>query len=310
MRPETPELDDRDALANYLDDYDDRTDGRLGVFLGFADGPDDFDVVYERRAGEAFTSASVIKLPLAYALLERYDGDLDGLAARRGIAPENRVGGAGLFHLLDDPEPTLEDLLRAMIAISDNAATNELIDVVGLDGVREACETLGMTETRLRRKLMATLGDNDLETPDLDLAPDEPANTTSPADCARFFGDLRNEATLSPAAYERLRVPLREQKYGDAFPRYLPYEADVLHKTGWVPSAALDAGLVSPPGESDGGERSDGAGAESGDDDAAGDPLVFAVFVDRLENGGDGSDVIAEVGDAVWSWLASGGARR
>lgn len=320
MRPETPDVDDRDALADYLAAYDDRTDGRFGAFLGFADGPDDFDVVFERRADEAFTSASVIKLPLAYALLDEYDGNLDALSTRRPVTPENRVGGSGLFHLLSGLGPTLEDLLRAMLSISDNAATNELLDVVGFDGVREACETLGMTETRLRRKLMATLGDNDLDAPDLDLGPDESANTTSPADCARFFGDLLSEATLSPGAYERLRTPLREQKYGDAFPRYLPYDATVLHKTGWVPSAALDAGVVYPPGGGgpgeEGTENGGGAGSAASDADgadsdaAAGDPLVFAVFVDRLDAGGDGSDVLAEVGDATWSWLASGGARR
>ena len=302
MRSDRPAIETEAALADHIDSYAEAAvdDGRLGVFLGFPRGPDDFDVVYRSRADETFTSASVIKLPILYALYEKYDGD-DDLAAldrRRGIAPENRVAGSGLFHLLSATEPSLEDLARAMIAVSDNAATNELIDEVGMARVEGAAGRLGMDDTRLRRKMMATLGDNDLEVTG-EWPAGEPANATTPADCARFFADLVHEATLSPEAYDRMVVPLREQKYASSFPRYLPFETPVAHKTGSVPTAALDAGYVSlPEGEED-----------AGSSDSNDPPLVFAVFADRLENGADGSDAIAEIGDATYEWLRARGGR-
>lgn len=286
MRPTTPTIDDRDDLVEYIDAYPDRLDGRLGVFLGRPDPgtATEFDVIYTHRAEERFESASVIKLPILYALYHRYDGQLGELTVPHGLARVNRVAGSGVFHLLGTTTPSLEDLAYAMIAISDNAATNELIDVLGRASINTVADSIGMEHTRLGRKLMATLGDNQLSVP-ADLPDDDPANTIAPIDCARFYSDLIAERTLSLEAYGRLKLPLREQKYGDAFPRYLPYDTTILHKTGWVPSAALDTGYIVA-------------------EDAGGDPLVFAVFTDQLAHGADGSDVIAEIGDAVAAWLA------
>jgi beta-lactamase class A len=280
MRPDRNPVETDAERRARVDAVAERFDGRLGVFLGVPQNAEDFDVVCRRSAEETFTSASVIKLPILYALYETYDGRLDELDEPRAIAPANRVGGSGLFHLLGEPTPSLEDLARAMIAISDNATTNELIDELGTDRVESAAARIGMDNTRLRRKMMATLGDNDLGTtgewPD-----GEPANATTPADCARFFADIVHEATLSPAAYDRLRVPLDEQKEKSLFARYLPFEAPIAHKTGGLPTAALDAGSLSRP-------------------DSTAPPLVFAVFATNAANGGDAGDAVAEIGDAAY----------
>ncbi|WP_281193473.1 serine hydrolase [Halorubrum sp. F4] len=267
MRPDRPPVETDADLAGAIDSIADRFDGRLGVFLGVPRESDAFDVLHRRNADEEFVAASVIKLPILYALYEEYDGRLERLAETRPIAPENRVGGSGVFHLLDDPTPSLEDLARAMIAISDNAATNELIDALGAERIESAATRLGMTNTRLRRKMMATLGDNEFE-PLGELPESGPANVTTPTDCARFFADLVHEATLSAPAYERLRVPLDEQKDASLFARYLPYSTPIAHKTGGLPTAALDAGVLRPA-------------------DADPSPLVFSAFATRAENGGD-----------------------
>ncbi|WP_158059125.1 serine hydrolase [Halorussus halophilus] len=282
MRPDGPRIETTAQLGEFVDSYREKLDGRLGVFLGFPDGPDDFDVVYRRAATTQFASASVVKLPVLYALLAKYDGRLSELDAPREIAPENRVAGSGVLHLLS-ATPTLRDLARAMISISDNAATNELVDELGMDRIESAAADVGMTDTRLRRKMMATLGDNDLELSG-DWPDGEPANATTPLDCARFFADFHSEATLSAAAYDEMAVPLEAQKHAMKFPRYLPRDATVVHKTGELPEAALDTGYLRPPG---------------GD----GNPLVFAVLADELTTGADGADAIAEIGEAVYTWF-------
>ncbi|WP_049969680.1 serine hydrolase [Haladaptatus cibarius] len=283
MRPTTPTLESRDELGKYVECYADRIDGELGVFLGFPYGPDEFDTVYTRNARRAFRSASVVKILILYALYERYDGRLDSLAESCPLAPENRVGGSGILHLLD-ATPTIEELARAMIATSDNAATNQLIDHLSMTTINDSAAKLGMKHTRLARKMMTTLEATDFEESEIHVPEDEPANVTSPVDCARFFADIGCEATLSANAYERLCVPLSAQKDTSMVPRYLPYETEIMHKTGWLPTAALDAGLLSVPDEGT-------------------PPLVFSVFVDSVSHGADAADAIAEIGDAVFSWL-------
>ncbi|SMO51395.1 serine hydrolase [Halorubrum cibi] len=280
MRDARPPVETDADLAEAIDAIAERFDGHLGVFLGVPRESNAFDVLHRRNADETFVAASTIKLPILYALYEEYDGRLDDLAEPRSIAPENRVGGSGMFHLLEDPTPSLEDLARAMIAISDNAATNQLIDEVGAERVEAAASRLGMNDTRLRRKMMSTLEGRDFE-PLGEQPEGEPANATTPADCARFFADLIHETTLSPAAYDRLRVPLDEQKDTSLFARYLPYGTPIAHKTGGLPTAALDAGIVR---------------ADDGETPA----LVFAAFATRAENGGDAGDAVAAVGDAAF----------
>lgn len=285
MRPNTPSLDSRQSLRSYVTEYVDQTDGRLGVFLGFPEPDGSFDTVVTISQGTAFTAASVIKLPILHALYARHADDLSALAEPHGLADKNRVGGSGLYHLLGDSTPSLRDLARAMIAISDNAAANELIDHLGIDRINEHARELGMTETRLQRRMMVTSADENLE-PQRDLSGDGPANVLSPRDCAELFADVIHETTLPAVAYEDLRIPLRNQKYVSHFPRYLPFETHVEHKTGWVPTAALDAGILMD------------------EDLSEGRPLVFATFVDQIDVYGDGADVLAEIGAAAHAWLA------
>jgi beta-lactamase class A len=296
MRPETPAIDTRDELSAVIAEYGETVDGHLGVFLGFPSAPDEFDVVCSRNETRVFQSASTIKLPVLYALYEEYDAAdrLAELDRPCPLSPENRVGGSGLLHLLD-ATPTVEDLARAMISASDNAATNQLIDRLGTEAVNDAAARLGMDRTRLARKMMTTLEDTEFEESDVRVPADEPTNTTTPLDCVRFFADLVYEKTLSSAAYERMAVPLAEQKDTSMVPRYLPRETDVVHKTGRLPTAALDAGFLSVPHR----DR----------------PLVFSVFIDGVggteseveratpDTGADAADAVAEIGDAVFSWL-------
>ncbi|WP_079890875.1 serine hydrolase [Halococcus agarilyticus] len=276
MRPDRTLPASRDAFDELIDEYRDRIEGRLGIFLG-RPKPNGFDIVYTVRPDERFTSASMIKVPVLWTLYDCYDGCLDDLTTPNGIAEANRVDGSGVFHLLADLNPSLEDLARAMIAISDNTATNELIDHLGCETVTERMHELGLTETRLGRKMMVT------DEGEGDLPPDALENLISPRDVAMLFADIHRGETLSRRAYERLRVPLRHQKDTSMFARYRPLDHRMEHKTGWLSTAALDAGVCH----------------------AGNDPLVYAVFLDGMDHGGDGTDVIAEIGDAVHTWLRS-----
>lgn len=278
---------DRTALSDRLDALSEAVSGRVGAILAVpsesVDSTPDLDVVYERNADEPFTAASTIKLPLCYAFYAAAEaGDLPDRSTPWPLADDNRVGGSGLLSLLDG-EPTLGDLPRATIAISDNAATNELIDLLGMDAANEAARSLGMEQTHLGRRMMATLeGEDDPPDPDYDPEGDEgPINTISPRDCLRFFLDFYREATLSGESYADLREALHWST--STFGRYLPYGTTIANKTGWVPTASLDVGLVFPEGD--------------------GLPLLFAVMADELDHGAEGSDAIAAMGEVAYGWL-------
>ena len=275
MGPETLTITNRRQLADHLDSVADRLPGQFGAILAVLDGQQT-DVVYERAAEETFTAASTVKLPILHEFhAAREAGDLPDLARPHPLAPENRVDGSGLLAILDS-NPTLADLPRAMIAVSDNAATNELIDLLGMDTINDAAARLGMANTHLGRKMMTTLGNGEDET-----TTDNPVNTISPRDCLRFFLDFHREATLSSVSYEAMREPLL--KVDTPFGRYLPYGTPVIDKTGWLPSASLDAGILYPDGDFP--------------------PVAFAVAADDLGHGAEGSDAIAAVGNATWAWL-------
>src|SRR5205807_1545330 len=64
---------------------------------------------------------------------------------------------------------TLRDLATMMVAVSDNSATNVLIDRVGMENINSMLDSLGLAHTRLRRKMMdleaAKQGRENISTP-------------------------------------------------------------------------------------------------------------------------------------------------
>ena len=286
MRPATPSVSDREDLADRVVEYASRIDARLGACIARFDDTGSLDIVAAHEPDRPYTAASVIKLPVLAALYRKHDGRLASLDEPRPIAPENDVGGSGVLHLFDGGEPTVRDLSRAMIAISDNAATNELIDHVGVDAVNDTAAEIGMSHTHLGRKMMVTL-DHSAESPGtesknrIETDPGVRTNVTAPLDCGRFFRELYFGDLLSDRASRDMLESLRNQKDISMFARYAPDDVDIGHKTGWLPDAALDTGVV-------------GTDADR--------PLFFAVFVDDADHGGDATDIIAELGDLVLEW--------
>lgn len=104
---------------------------------------------------EVFPAASVIKIPMVALLLR--DGaqgrvDLDQPVK---IAPENRVGGTGVLCDLNPTfEPTLREMAKLMINLSDNVATNQVMDILGVDRFHDFCREMGCEHFVWQRKMM------------------------------------------------------------------------------------------------------------------------------------------------------------
>lgn len=118
-----------------------------------------------------FPQGSAIKIPILIELFRRADrGDLR-LDERAKVRAADRAAGSGVLQYFSDggSELSLHDLAIPMIALSDNVATNLLIDRLGMDRVTETMAELGAVGTRLRRKMIrpaeSASGNENVSTP-------------------------------------------------------------------------------------------------------------------------------------------------
>jgi hypothetical protein len=102
------------------------------------------------RADEAVVMASTFKVPVLLELCRQAaSGRLDLTQRIRVEAGERTTGSTGISAMLDEIELSLRDLAQLMIAVSDNAATDVVLRMVGLEAVNATLAELGLERTRL-----------------------------------------------------------------------------------------------------------------------------------------------------------------
>jgi beta-lactamase class A len=205
------------------------------------------------NADESFPTASVIKVSVLAELFAQAEEGRLQLGERLEMLPSDIVGGSGVLkELLPGLQPTLEDLAMLMVVLSDNTATNMLIDRVG--GV----ETInGRIQGEYGLKTIALHNRVDFEK----IGPDvRRFAEATPTDLMRFMERLARGELVSPqASLGMLRIMSRQQ-YLDQVPRYLkvnPFarelnetpEVGVACKTGFFPGTRVDAGVLTLPGD-------------------------------------------------------------
>jgi beta-lactamase class A len=109
---------------------------------------------------ELVTPASVMKIQVALTVENAIaTGELDG-QARRFMSPGNRTPGPiGMSLMRDEVSMSVRDLAVAMLTISDNVATDELIALVGVDQINATTRSLGMERTLITSDLRDMLDD-------------------------------------------------------------------------------------------------------------------------------------------------------
>ena len=187
------------------------------------------------------SSASIIKIFLMAFLFRKFrNGELHP-EDRMEIRPELIAPSAGvLSYLRDLRELSVRDLIELMIIVSDNSATNVLIDLAGMDEVNAfLAEELGLRQTRVRRKMM-----------DLDAIARGQDNTTSAMEAGIVLERMRQGTLIGPEeSREMLRV-LKNQQDSSLIPWYLREELpehSIAHKTGGLDHVVHDAALVDLP---------------------------------------------------------------
>ncbi|WP_141603493.1 serine hydrolase [Terrilactibacillus laevilacticus] len=110
---------------------------------------------YSFNESTKMLSASLIKLPIfLYAFDQVKKGTLS-LDQKIPVSPEKMVDGSGIIQVIQDVrEWSIRDLLGLMINVSDNTATNVLMDVLGIEQIQSWIENHGLNGTSIQRKMM------------------------------------------------------------------------------------------------------------------------------------------------------------
>lgn len=186
---------------------------------------------------EVFKSASVIKVPILVELFCRRDEGGISLDETIELKDEYRVAGSGVLkELHPGPRFTILDLATLMIIVSDNTATNMIIDRLGTEPITQRMRSLGLKDTVLARKMY------DFE--QVALGKD---NLCSARDIA-FLLKIMAEGRISSksTSTEMLEIMARQQ-CREKIPLLLPEGIKVANKTGSLTGVTHDVAVVFAP---------------------------------------------------------------
>jgi beta-lactamase class A len=175
-----------------------------------------------RLERQEFPTASTIKLAVLYELFRQADEGRVRLDVAEPLDRAQVVGGSGILHALGTPQLSLRDHAVLMMSLSDNTATNVLIDRVTIAAVAARLKTLGLTGIRLRRRMMdgaaAARGDE---------------NVATPRDLVQLLRALRPE-----------ELKILEVGAGGYLRPGVPAGVQVLNKPGELEGVRVDAAII------------------------------------------------------------------
>ena len=209
----------------------DRTRGVTGVIVREVGGA----TFFSQRPDEVFPAASVIKIPLVMAL---YADAAEGrLSLEERVPVGATVGGTGILgDLRDVADVSLRDLAMLTIALSDNTATNRLIDRVTLARVDQRMTEWGCASTKLARGMF----DWDAQRRGLE-------NVASPSEIAVLLDRLVCGELVDRATSDAVIAVLERCQDDAMLRRYLGKGDRVANKTGTLAATRNDAAIIFGP---------------------------------------------------------------
>lgn len=221
-------------------------DGTVSVYAKNLDTGQDFAL----RADAKVRTASTIKLPILCAL--------EAMVAKGGIAwtlpvpvrAEDRVSGSGvLAELSTGAILPLRDIATLMIIVSDNTATNLVIDRITADAVNDFLDTLGLSATRSMRKVR---GDGTALKPaeGWSRAGRQPDNqrfgigSSTPREMVKLLELLEQGKVVSPAASKDVLDLLKRQQFKTGIGRRAADDVQVASKSGALDALRSDVGIA------------------------------------------------------------------
>lgn len=207
---------------------------------------------YELNADEAVRTASTIKLPIMVeafgAVAERRAKWTEKLKLR----PETKVSGSGVLREFSDGvKIPLRDLVHLMIVVSDNTATNLILDRLSADAVNRRMDSLGLARTHSLRKVRGD-GTN-LKAPTgwsaagrIEENQKYGIGMSTPREMVKLLEMLHRGQVVSAEASREMIEILKRQQYNDGIGRRMR-GVQMAHKTGALDALRSDVGIVYAP---------------------------------------------------------------
>jgi beta-lactamase class A len=257
-------------LESTIDEIDRNLDGVLGVAIEDLNTGQNFLL----RADSVFPQASSIKIAVLAELYHQAQLSAQGTSGKAKltdlytmrtvdlVADSDIMGGLtpGLTQI------TNRDLATMMVAVSDNSATNVLIDRLGMENVNALLDSLGLHNTRLRRKMM-----------DVKAAAEGRENISTPREMLTLLEKLYQGKVLNKEMTADFFKMLSTHK--DSFiPRDLPDGLQIANKPGELEAVRNDSGIVFLQGR----------------------PYIICVMTTYLIRERDGEETIAKISAAAY----------
>ena len=182
---------------------------------------------------EQFPTASTIKIHLLTALQEMHHAGAIDLDSRVSITDDLLTPGSGvLAYLDDDVELSWRDVANLMIIVSDNTATNMVIDAVGYDRMASLLEEWELENTVLRRKMQ-----------EHDAVARDEENLSTPKEEVRMMDLLYHDQGFGDGVAEEVLRILKKPKRGFIRPG-LPLDLEIANKPGAMDHVRCDVAIV------------------------------------------------------------------
>jgi beta-lactamase class A len=200
---------------------------------------------FYHAADEPMPTASLIKFPImveAYFQASEKKLAFDTVLT---LKKEHRVPGSGVLtsHFSDGATFPLRDAVRLMIAVSDNTATNLVLERTGIREVNARMAKLGLPETRVNAQVFR----GSTTSVDPDRTKRYGFGSTTAREMVRLLALLQANDLVSEEACREMLAHLRACDDDVMFKRFLPPGVALAHKTGAVSNARTEAGIMTLP---------------------------------------------------------------
>ena len=246
--------------------------GSVGVYARTLDGG---PPLYAYNAQESFPSASTIKVLI---MLTAFTAAQD----KRGVMESHvyydrdadLIGGSDFLATQSSGTFTVRELIKPMIQVSDNTASNLLISHFGFPLINQVTRRAGLYHTHLKRHFLDTAA-----------VIHHMDNRTTPQDMAHLLYEIERsvrEGLSTVATPESCRAMIEimlGQTDRDTIPKLLPPGVPVANKTGELSRSRSDVAIIDPFGDS---------------------PYVLTVYANELDSPGEAYSGIAELSRVVY----------
>ena len=233
-------MDNRLTLEKRIEAELKSYDGMMGIYINDFKGN-----IITFHADEEYESASTIKIFILAALFDEIEKGRKSLKDMLEYKQCHEVDGSGIMGCLElGTVLSVKNLATLMIIVSDNIATNILIDYLGIDAINSFIQNSGCKTTRLYNSLhfdqYRKLG------------------TTTPRDYASIFERMVQGTLISKDASAMMLDICKKQHYNSMLTKFMPpyymdpdnYEEEVISfasKSGSMNACRNDGGIVSTP---------------------------------------------------------------